>query len=105
MLVVVKNVTLFDDIKGETSGSTGALTGRVSGHITPAAKGKVTNELIQLAGTPAGTKFTSITGIVTYFFDLHIAPRSQADLVPPSALASPPPSPPVPSTRRKTPSR
>ena len=82
MLVVVKNVTLFDNIAPETSGSTGAPTGRVSGHITAAAKGKVTNELIQLNATPAGTKYQSITGIVTYFFDLHIAPRSQADLVP-----------------------
>ena len=81
MLVIVKNIALADGIIHETTSSTGAETGRRSGHLTRALKGKVTNELIQLDVAPAGTKLTSITGIVTYFFDLHIAPRSQADLV------------------------
>ncbi len=80
MLVVVKNINL-DGIIKETSSSTGAETGRRSGHLTPALKGKVTNELIQLDTAPANTRIATLTGIVTYFYDLHIAPRSQADIV------------------------
>ena len=43
----------------------------------------IDNELYDLAATdfPAGTTFTSVTGIVTWFFSFHIAPRSKADLV------------------------
>ena len=43
----------------------------------------LTNELYPLLDTdiPAGTTLTSITGVVTYFFNLHLAPRSPADLV------------------------
>jgi hypothetical protein len=82
MLVTVKNATLVDGINPETSSSTGAPTGRVSGHITPSGKGgKVTNENVQLPILPANTVLKSLTGIVTYFFDLHIAPRTTADIV------------------------
>lgn len=80
MLVTVKNITL-DGIIKETTASTGAETGRRTGHLTGALKGKVTNELIQLDPMPAGTKLASLTGVVTFFFDLHIAPRSLDDLV------------------------
>ena len=80
MLVTVKNIAL-DGIIKETSGSTGAETGRRSGHLTPALKGKITNELIELDLQAAGTRLTSLTGVVTYFFDLHIAPRSTDDIV------------------------
>src|SRR5262249_52808468 len=61
MLVTVKDVTLPDDIANETS-SSGAATGRVSGHLTSAKVSKITNELFALPGTPAGTHFSSITG-------------------------------------------
>jgi hypothetical protein len=81
MLVVAKNVTLVDGINPEVSSSTGAATGRVSGHITMAAKSKITNEHVQLPQLPPNTKLTSLTGIVTYFFDLHIAPRTLDDIV------------------------
>jgi hypothetical protein len=44
----------------------------------------VTNELFDMAAEgppmPGGTKFKSITGIVTYFYSFHIAPRSAADI-------------------------
>jgi hypothetical protein len=80
MLVIVKNIAL-DGIVNETSSTTGAATGRISGHLTPALKGKITNELIPLDLQPAGTRLVSLTGVVTYFFDLHIAPRSTADIV------------------------
>jgi hypothetical protein len=81
MLVIVKNIDLSDGIINETSGSTGAQTGRRSGHLTPALKGKITNELIQLDLQNPGTRLVSLTGVVTYFFDLHIAPRSIDDIV------------------------
>jgi hypothetical protein len=43
----------------------------------------VTNELYDLKPTDAESNqsFASITGVVTYFFNLHIAPRSAADVV------------------------
>jgi hypothetical protein len=43
----------------------------------------IDNELYDLKVTdyPTGTTFTSIVGVVTYFYDFHIAPRSAADLV------------------------
>jgi len=33
------------------------------------------------AGYPSGTRFSSVTGIVTWFYTFHIAPRTAADLV------------------------
>lgn len=43
----------------------------------------ISNELYDLKKTdfPAGTHFKSVTGIVTWFYSYHIAPRSPADLV------------------------
>ncbi len=82
MLVTVKNVKL--------DGRLGENSGRVTGFLT--AKGTnpddrnrptVTNELFDLKPTDVGEnqEFASITGIVTYFFNLHIAPRNAADVV------------------------
>jgi hypothetical protein len=43
----------------------------------------ITNELYALGKNdfPDGTHFTSVTGIVTWFYTYSIAPRSAADLV------------------------
>ena len=76
MLVTVENVTV---------GSYAADTaGRVSAPLmegTDRNLPTVTNELTELpeAAYPAGTKIKSLTGVVTFFFKLHIAPRSAAD--------------------------
>jgi hypothetical protein len=81
MLVTVQNVTVYD---GLTNSS-----GRVTGHITPDFTSnqdspEISNELmpLPLGSIAVGQQFKSITGIVTWFFNYHIAPRSQADLVP-----------------------
>lgn len=44
---------------------------------------QISNELFNLLATdyPAGTHFASVTGIVTWFFTFHIAPRTRDDLV------------------------
>lgn len=83
MLVRVDDVTLFDDAA--------ASSGRYSAHLDVGAGvqlGKVptvTNALFDLAqsGVPMtkGTHFASITGVVQYFQNFSIAPRSAADLV------------------------
>jgi hypothetical protein len=75
MLATIQNVTLSADL-ADAKG-----TGRVQGQF--AEGGYVTNENYDLkAGAfPVGTKFKSVTGIITYFYDLHIAPRSPADFV------------------------
>jgi hypothetical protein len=78
MLVTVRNVTvplLLDD-----------GTGRVTGRIMPGDTSNiptVTNELYALGANDfaADTTFASITGVVTYFFNLHLAPRSANDFV------------------------
>jgi hypothetical protein len=43
----------------------------------------ISNELYNLGATdfPAGTHFSSVTGIVTWFYSFQLAPRSAADLV------------------------
>lgn len=81
MLVTVKDVTVYD---GLTNSS-----GRITGHITPDFEQNqdapaISNELmpIPLGSIAVGQKYKSITGIVTWFFSYHIAPRTAADLVP-----------------------
>jgi hypothetical protein len=81
MLVTVQNVTVYD---GLTNSS-----GRVTGHVTPDYTTNqdapaISNELMPLDASkvPPGTKYKSVTGIVTWFFNYQIAPRSAADLVP-----------------------
>ncbi len=78
MLVRVKNVTLstlLDDGSGRISGR--IMSGNTSNLPT------MTNELFPIvaADYPANTTFASITGVVTYFFNLHLAPRSAEDIV------------------------
>lgn len=49
----------------------------------------ISNELFDLQPTdyPQGAHFKSVTGIVTWFYSFHIAPRSKDDLVPASSDA------------------
>lgn len=77
MLVTIQNVTMVDALADSRK------TGRVSAHLSSIKNAQLVNELYDLkeGAFPAGTHFASITGIVTYFFTLHIAPRSAADLV------------------------
>jgi hypothetical protein len=81
MLVTIQNATVYD---GLTNSS-----GRVTGHITADFEQNtdapaISNELMPLDvnSIQPGAKFKSITGIVTWFYSYHIAPRSPADLVP-----------------------
>jgi hypothetical protein len=77
-LVIIKDVTLTAAV----TNSSGRLTATF-GAAGDAGNGAptITNELMQIDTYPAGQHFTSITGIVTYFYSLHIAPRSKADIV------------------------
>jgi hypothetical protein len=83
MLVVVKNVTLIEDIDDEGTRASKSPTGRVTAHMTKKGSSKLVNELMPIAplSLKANVPIKSITGIVTYFFDLHLAPRTQADIV------------------------
>lgn len=90
MLVTVKNVTVQRDLFG-ASGS-----GRLSADLLPSTtQGTVpcdgpfpkpptiVNELMDLEPLhiEKGTTIKSLTGVVTYFCNLHIAPRTEADIV------------------------
>jgi hypothetical protein len=80
MLVTIEDVV----VAGGSS-----VSGRVSypigqaGAAVSSSAAVISNELYDLGSTdfPAGTHFSSVTGIVTWFFNYHIAPRSRADLV------------------------
>jgi hypothetical protein len=77
-LVTIKDVTLAAAVPSSGARRTAPLTTAAdAGAEVPT----LTNELVQLDAYPAGQKFKTITGIVTYFFNLHIAPRTKADLV------------------------
>jgi len=78
MLVTLQNVQL-DALSNDGHG-------RITGHLTSdqTVNGVViSNENFGLQTTdyPGGTKFASVTGIVTWFFNYHLAPRSAADIV------------------------
>ena len=84
MLVTIQDVTIPAAMTVDSSG-------RVSAALTTTANGvKINNELWDLQvwngsntanSFPPGTHFKSITGIVDFFFNIFIAPRSMADLV------------------------
>ena len=84
MLVTVEDVTVIGPLVSDASG-------RVSAAFTNTANGvKINNELWDLQvwngsntanSFATGTHFKSITGIVDFFFNIFIAPRSMADLV------------------------
>ena len=86
MLVTIQNVTLADSMATDSAGrSTVHIMSDVSQNGPTMA-----NELFDMARwnssiTPSplqkGTKVQSITGIVTWFYNYQIAPRSAADIV------------------------
>ncbi len=79
-LVTIQNVTVAGAPVSDSK-----KTGRVTAALTADAKNGpgISNELYDMpeASFPANTTFKSVTGLVTYFFNLKIAPRSAADLV------------------------
>jgi len=76
-LVTLKDVSLAAAVTVSNGRASAPLTVAEGGAEVPT----MTNELTPLDAYPAGQKFKTVTGIVTYFFNLHIAPRSKADLV------------------------
>ncbi len=100
-LVKIENVAIASD--GEGSGGRYSATIDVGSNLpSDEAPPQVSNELFDLehygadngggggggggsngsGGLKGGTTFTSITGVVTYFYGFKIAPRSAADLEP-----------------------
>jgi len=76
MLVTIKNVTL---VTAPTGDGSGRVTAALTSGINPP---EINNELWDLEPNayPAGTTFTSITGVVDFFFNLFVCPRSADDL-------------------------
>jgi hypothetical protein len=80
MLVTVKNIRIVSSPRD----SRGRLTAIIAGQDPMDQQAPViSNELydIKPGDIAQGKTFASLTGIVTYFFNLKIAPRSAADLV------------------------
>ena len=78
MLVTVNNITVPDGGEIDTSNRV-----TYSPEPTKPDSYAISNELYDLKvdAFPSGTQFSSVTGIVTWFYTYHIAPRSCADLV------------------------
>ncbi len=77
--------TIKDVVVAAGSSSKNRVTYQIenaSGGVTPNGPA-ISNELYDLRDSdfPAGTHFKSVTGIVTWFYSFHIAPRYPADLV------------------------
>lgn len=83
MLVVVKNVFAASPVIEESSGRASITLSKElpgSGFSTAPT---ITNELVPIVkgSIRGGARLESVTGIVTFFSNLHIAPRSGADIV------------------------
>jgi hypothetical protein len=88
MLVRVKNVTLYRGTDGESK------SGRISSGLLPDSEGNaakncddpfpkvptLVNELMALPPIPQDTVIKELVGVVTYFCNFHIAPRTPADI-------------------------
>ena len=79
MLVQVNDVTIGPGVN--SSNRVSYIMGQGDASIDINAAG-LSNELYDLGANdyPAGTHFSSVKGIVTWFYSYHIAPRSAADL-------------------------
>lgn len=73
VLVTVENVTASTDPDARFGEMTIAGTGRTGLSLAP--------QLTPIVGAHAGTRWDRITGIVTYFYNPKLLPRSPADLV------------------------
>lgn len=82
MLVRLENVSIGDD--PTSSGGRYSAPLKVTVPVTADAVPKLSNELFALqdVGLAKGSAFSSITGVITYFYGFKIAPRSPEDLVP-----------------------
>jgi|SRR5579859_966231 len=82
MLVTVNDVTVGPGAVDTTGLRVTYLMGQGSAKISNTAC-TISNELYNLGKNdyPTGTHFTSVTGIVTWFYSYHLAPRTAADLV------------------------
>jgi hypothetical protein len=82
MLVRIENVDLT--VLSENDGAI-EVPINVGGGIGVSDQVKISNELYDIARSgpalPEGAHFSSITGVVTYFYAFKIAPRSAADFV------------------------
>lgn len=82
MLVTVSNVKIAND--PDESNSNLITGGRYTASLGVGAP-TLSNELYDVKNGPVtiakGSEFKSVTGIVTFFFSFHIAPRSPDDLV------------------------
>jgi hypothetical protein len=76
MLVTIKNVTVEMAPIADKTGKR-----RTAAFSSDKGSPAVSNELFEFENFPAGQTFKSLTGIVTFFFNLKLAPRSAADLV------------------------
>lgn len=88
MLVRVKDITLTADAANDPKGS-----GRLAVNLTAGSGGacttpfpkppQMTNDLfdVDALGLKQGTKLASITGVVGFFCNLHLAPRTPDDIV------------------------
>jgi hypothetical protein len=85
MLVTVNDVTISGPTPAPPSPTTRVtyFIGQGDGGGITLTSPEISNELYDLKNTdfPAGTHFKSVTGIVTWFYSYHIAPRSADDLV------------------------
>ena len=81
MLVTANDITLGPGVN--VSNRVTYIVGQGDASIDTNAAA-ISNELYNLSSTQftAGTHFSSVTGIVTWFYSYHIAPRSPADLKP-----------------------
>lgn len=82
MLVTIEDVTIgASGVDSSGYRITYPILGPNGSTIT--AGPAISNELFDLSGTQytSGTHFKSVTGIVTWFYSYHIAPRSLDDLV------------------------
>ncbi len=84
MLVTINDVVIAagSTSEGRVTYLMGDASGDSGGSISASAVA-ISNEEYNLGPTdfPAGTHFKSVTGLVTWFFTFHVAPRTAADLV------------------------
>lgn len=83
MLVTIKDVTIAVDGEASASGRYSADLKVTAGDVGPPT---ITNALFDAEGSglpfTANTHFTSVTGVVQYFYNFSIAPRSVEDITP-----------------------
>jgi hypothetical protein len=86
MLVTIKNLDLPTASSGLVDDGSGRKTAYITSSTAQSAP-RVTNELFDLGkwndqthAIKPGAHLKSLTGVVTYFFAMHIAPRSPEDI-------------------------